>query len=117
MDQSKRDLDKAFDQLEHELPDRVSRGLEWLRSDRSGWVRIPVALLCIAAGLFSYLPVIGIEWLIIGLLLLAQDVPFLRGPVARFTLWLESLWCRLKRWWRRRSPRARAAHARKSRGC
>jgi hypothetical protein len=41
----------------------------------------------------------------VGLLLLAQDVPFLRGPVARFTLWLEAQWCRLKRWWRRRRAR------------
>ena len=55
--------------------------------------------------LFWYLPVIGIEWLVVGLLLLAQDVPFLRGPVARFTLWLEAQWCRLKRWWRRRRAR------------
>ena len=117
MDRSERDLNKALDQLEDELPDAVSRGLEWLRSDRSRWVRIPVALLCIAAGFFWFLPVIGLEWLVIGLLLLALDVPFLRGPVARLTLWLVAQWCRLKRWWRRRSPRARAAHARTRRGC
>ena len=61
MDQSQRDLDKAFDQLEEELTDRVSRALEWLRSDRSRWVRVPIALLCIVAGFFWYLPVIGIE--------------------------------------------------------
>jgi hypothetical protein len=105
MDRTQRDLNKAFDQLEAELPDGVSRALEWLRSPQSRWVRIPVALLCIAAGFFWYLPVIGIEWLVVGLLLLAQDVPFLRGPVARFTLWLEAQWCRLKRWWRRRRAR------------
>ena len=105
MDRTQRDLDKAFDQLEDELPDGVSRALEWLRSPKSRWVRIPVALLCIVASFFWYLPVIGIEFLPLGLLLLAQDVPFLRGPVARFTLWLEAQWCRLKRWWRRRRAR------------
>jgi hypothetical protein len=36
----------------------------------------------------------------IGLLLIAQDVPFLRGPVARLTLWLERKWAALRRWWK-----------------
>ena len=45
MDRAQRDLNKAFDQLEAELPDGVSRALGWLRSPQSRWVRIPVALL------------------------------------------------------------------------
>jgi hypothetical protein len=71
-------------------------------------VRLPLALLCIAASFFWFLPVLGLEFLPIGLLLLAIDVPFLRKPVARFTLWLEEKWMRLRARWR--------AHKRRSRG-
>jgi hypothetical protein len=45
--------------------------------------------------------VLGIEMLPIGLLLIAQDVSFLRRPVGRGTLWLEHKWLALRRRWRR----------------
>lgn len=48
----------------------------------------------------AFLPVIGIELLPLGLLLIAEDVPFLRGPAARLMLWLEDRWRALRRWWR-----------------
>jgi hypothetical protein len=44
------------------------------------------------------LPVLGVELIPIGLLLIAQDVPPLREPVARMTLWLERQWVRLRHW-------------------
>lgn len=50
----------------------------------------------------SFLPVLGFEFIPIGLLLIAQDVPFLRKPVGEFTLWLERKWVALRRWWRER---------------
>jgi hypothetical protein len=34
----------------------------------------------------------------LGALLLAQDVPFLKRPVARALMWLERQWIRWKRW-------------------
>jgi hypothetical protein len=46
------------------------------------------------------MPIIGIEWLPLGLLLLAQDLPFLRKPVGRLILFLISRWRRLLAWWR-----------------
>lgn len=101
-DEGQRKLDAAYDGLERELPDPVARALRWFRHPRSRWVRIPVGLFFIACSFFWFMPVVGIEFLPIGLLLIAQDVPFLREPVGRFTLWLEDQWMKLKRWWRRR---------------
>lgn len=96
-DRGKELLGEAFDRLEAQTPDRVTIILRWLRSPRSRWVRIPVGILCIIAGFFWFLPVIGLEFFPIGLLLIAQDVPFLRKPVARWMLWLEDRWVALSR--------------------
>ena len=95
-------LDLAFSQLQALLPRRAARSLAWLRSPRAVWVRIPAGLLCIAAAAFWFMPVIGIEWLPVGLLLLAEDVPLLRKPVGRFILFLLKQGRRLQVWWKRR---------------
>lgn len=95
-------LDLAFSQLEALLPMRAARGLAWLRSPRAVWVRIPVGLLCILASAFWFMPIVGIEWLPVGLLLLAEDVPFLRKPVGGFILFLLEQGRRLKVWWQAR---------------
>jgi hypothetical protein len=95
-------LDEAFDRLEAETPDRVTRMIRWLRGPHSRWVRIPIGILCILASFFWFLPVIGLEFFPIGLLLIAQDIPFLRKPVARWMLRLEDRWLELRAWWARR---------------
>ena len=46
-------------------------------------------MLLIIGGLLWFLPILGIEMLPIGLLLIAIDVPFLRGPAARMLGWIE----------------------------
>ena len=51
---------------------------------------------------FWFLPVVGIEWLPIGLLLIAEEVPFLRRPAARLMLWLAHKWDALRSWFSRR---------------
>ena len=99
-DEGRRVLDQAYDGLEQEVPDRVSRAIRWLRDPQSRWIRLPVGVLLIVSSVFWFLPVIGIEFLPIGLLLVAQDVPFLRKPVGRAMIWLEHQWLRLKRWWK-----------------
>lgn len=101
-----RELDRAFDELEQEVPDRVARAIQWLRSPASRWVRIPLGVLCIAGGFLWFLPVLGIELLPIGLLLIAQDVPFMKKPVGRSMLWLVNQWRALREWWRTRKQRA-----------
>jgi membrane-bound ClpP family serine protease len=98
-------LDRAFDELERESPDRLRRMLHWLRDPNSRWVRIPLGVLFIVAGFLWFLPVVGIEMLPIGLLLIAQDVPFLKRPVGKMMLWLERKWVDFRR--RRRSKHSK----------
>lgn len=101
-DEGRKKLDKAYDRLEHETPDRVSRAIRWLRNPESRWIRLPLGFLLIAGGIFGFLPVLGFEFIPIGLLLIAQDIPFLQEPVGRFTLWLEEKWVAAREWWRHR---------------
>lgn len=96
-DRGKELLDEAFDELERQMPDRVTKAIRWLRTPQSRWLRLPLGILCIVASFFWFLPVVGIEFLPIGLLLIAQDVPLLRGPAARLMLWLEDRWLALRR--------------------
>ena len=98
------DLARAYDVLERHVPGWMGRAIRWLRHPNARYVRIPIGLALIAGSLLAILPVFGIEMLPIGLLVLAQDVPFLRGPAARMMLWLEKqvfVWRRKLRRWRR----------------
>lgn len=97
-------LNRQLDRIEGQLPDRVSRSLRWLREPASRWIRIPVGILLIVAGIFSVLPILGLWMLPLGLLLLAQDLPFLRRPMRQALLWIERQWIRWKRSRRRRRP-------------
>lgn len=111
MDDARRELDRAYEGLEREVPDRVSRALRWLRDPKARKIRIPLGVLFLVGGLLWFLPVVGLELIPIGLLLIAQDVPFLRKPVARAMLWLEARWRALRQRWRRsgRRPSERPA--------
>ncbi|MBL0402595.1 hypothetical protein JKG68_01280 [Microvirga aerilata] len=96
MDNGKAILRRAFRQLEHEVPGRVARVLRSLRHPDSRWVRIPVGVLLVLGGIFSILPFLGIWMLPLGLLLIAYDVPVLRAPVGRFTIWGIRKWTALR---------------------
>ena len=89
-------LDEALNRLEKEAPDRIVRIIRWLRSPHSRWKRVPLGILCIIASFFWFLPIIGIEFVPIGMLLIAQDVPILRRPTAKLLLWLENRWLALR---------------------
>ena len=104
--QGQQKLDRAFDRLEAETPERTSRFIEWLRRPAARWVRIPLGIVLVVAGFFGFLPVLGFEFIPLGLLLLAIDVPFLREPIGKAVLWLEDKWDELKAWWHRRRQRA-----------
>ena len=107
-------LDEAFEKLQQETPDAVTRLIVRLRKPQARLVRIPLGLLFICAGFLWFLPALGLWCLPIGLLLLAQDVPFLRRPVGRMTLYLVERWVRFRKWWTRRRARAKAAKAAKT---
>ncbi|HZT27905.1 MAG TPA: hypothetical protein VFA57_19620 [Pseudolabrys sp.] len=80
----KDDLKRELDHLEEHLPEWGVRWLEKTRYPRAFWIRVPLAVLFLLAGVAGPLvPGLGI-WLILpGLALLAIDVPFLRGPMVK----------------------------------
>lgn len=102
-------LDQAFDELEELLPDWLLPTLRWMRSPKSRAVRIPIGILLILGSFLWFLPVLGVEMLPIGLLLIAQDVPFLRRPVGRLTLWMIDCYTRMQRAWRQWRARHRSS--------
>jgi hypothetical protein len=102
----KDELEQAFERLYELLPPRVSRALIWLHAPERRWVRIPLGALFIVASFFWFLPVVGLEFLPIGLLLIAQDVPFLRKPMGHLMLALLDGFDKLKRWWKERHVKA-----------
>jgi hypothetical protein len=95
-------LNRHFHRMEAQLPGWIARPIRWLRVPSSRWIRVPVGLCLIAGGLLSVLPVLGLWMLPLGLLLLAEDVPFLRRPMLRALLWVERRWLRWRRSRRRR---------------
>jgi hypothetical protein len=96
------DLDEAFDEIERALPDSSQKTIRWLRTPQARVVRIPLGLLLIAGSFLWFLPVLGLWFLPLGLLLIAQDVRLLRRPVGRMTLYLLDRWKRLRKYWAKR---------------
>jgi hypothetical protein len=94
--QGKLILRRAFKHLEQEVPERVARTMRRLRHPRAHWIRIPVGVLLILGGIFSILPFLGLWMLPLGLLLIAHDVPHLREPVGRATIWATRRWSKLR---------------------
>ena len=105
------ELDQAFDEIERLAPDRLSRMVAWVRKPEARIVRIPLGVLCILGSFLWFLPVLGLWFLPLGLLLVAQDLPFLRRPVGRMTLYLLDRWTRVHKWWTRRRARAKSRKA------
>jgi hypothetical protein len=91
------DLDRHFAWFEARLPTGPARFVGWLRKPQSRYARIPLAILLIVGSIFSFLPVLGLWMLPLGLLLFAQDVPFLQQPLARMLGWIERKWIERQR--------------------
>jgi len=95
---ARRRLDRQIEQIARALP-ALRRPLAVLRA--KGWwiIRAPMAILLILGGLLSFLPVLGIWMLPLGFLLLAIDLPMLRGPISAIMIRSRrriSLWRRRK---------------------
>lgn len=86
------ELDRHFAWFEGRLPAGPARFVNWLRKPSSRLVRIPLAGLLIVGGFLSFLPVFGLWMLPLGLLLFAQDVPWLQPPLIRMLAWVERRW-------------------------
>jgi hypothetical protein len=100
-------LDRAYDRLEEKLPGAVARFMDRMRRPAAKWVRIPLGILCVLASFLWFLPVLGIWMLPLGLVLLAQDLPFLRRPVGRGLLWTLDRWDAAAARWHRWRARPR----------
>ncbi|OAF01376.1 hypothetical protein AYJ54_28835 [Bradyrhizobium centrolobii] len=81
--------DPRLDKLVHRLPPRMGDTVSYLLQPSSRWVRIPSGALLVVGGVFSFLPVLGIWMLPLGLALLAEDVPPLRASRSKVLDWVE----------------------------
>ncbi len=95
-DEGRAILRRAFKRLEQEVPGKVAWTIRNLRHPHAHWIRIPTGILLVLGGIFSILPFLGIWMLPLGLLLIAYDVPVLRKPIGRFTLWGTKKWATLR---------------------
>lgn len=91
------ELDRHFAWFESKLSTRWARVVAWLRKPSSRYVRIPLAILLIIGGILSFLPVLGLWMLPLGLLLIAQDIPPLQKPLADMLGWIERKWMERQR--------------------
>jgi hypothetical protein len=82
-------VDPRLDKLVHRLPPRVGGTVSYLLKPSSRWVRIPSGALLVVGGVLSFLPVLGIWMLPLGLALLAEDVPALRASRSKVFDWIE----------------------------
>jgi len=101
-------LRRLFDRLQRQIP-AAANILRWLRRPGIAWVRIPLGLILVLGGIFSFLPVLGIWMLPLGLLLLAIDLPFLQGPVSGTILRVQRRWTLWRRERRQKKLEAEAA--------
>ena len=97
-DKSAQRFRRVFDWIDRKVPMPLARVFVALRTPGAMLIRIPLAIILVIGGIFSFLPVLGIWMLPLGLLLLAVDVPFLRGPLSALIL-------RFRRWWANRRKR------------
>lgn len=83
------DLDEQLDRLEGICPAFLGRTIHFLREPSLRWLRTTAGVLLFIGGCFWFLPILGLEMIPIGLMLIAIDVPALRGPVCRMIAWIE----------------------------
>ena len=83
------ELDEQLDRLERVCPTFLARIIHFLREPKRRLLRLSVGGLLIIGGCFFFLPILGLEMIPIGLLLIAIDVPVLRRPVAHMVAWIE----------------------------
>ena len=98
----KAELNRYFEMINRRVPTKVSQSIRWLRKPSSFAARLAVGLLLILGGIFSFLPVLGIWMLPLGLLLIAQDVPFLQKPLVNVLAWMEKKWDLIRLKWQNR---------------
>ena len=95
-------LNRYFEMINRRVPKRMAQSIEWLRKPSSFAVRLMVAILLVLGGIFSFLPILGLWMLPLGLLLISQDLPFLQKPLVTALAWMEKKWNLLKLRWQKK---------------
>ena len=72
------------------LLDTLDRFEAW-NTRQSPFLRIPVGALLCLGGLLSILPILGLWMLPLGLLVLSEDIPWLKDKREHFEAWLRKL--------------------------
>jgi hypothetical protein len=85
-------FDRLLERLQAKLPSRLARVMSWLLGPSGMFVRLPLGVLCIVGGIFSFLPLLGIWMLPLGILLIAVDVPPVRRRVVQVWPKIEARW-------------------------
>ena len=108
--QHQKKFDRMLARLQAKLPGRLARAMAWLVSPSAMLLRLPLAILFIIGGIFSFLPVLGVWMLPLGVLLIAVDVALVRRWVVKSWPWVESRWRLRSRRKRQRWRRGDGAH-------
>ena len=81
--------DWRLERLIDRLPQRAGSTIRFVRRPSARWLRIPTGLLLILGGVLSFLPILGLWMLPLGLALLADDFRLLRSLRSRTLDWVE----------------------------
>lgn len=81
--------DRRIEALVGRLPPRIGGTVNYLLKPSNRWVRIPSGAMLVAGGVLSFLPLLGVWMLPLGLALLAEDVPALRSSRSKALDWIE----------------------------
>lgn len=87
--QAVNDYEAQMQALIRKLPGWMQRALIWLRKPERKWVRIPAGILFMLGGCMAFLPVLGVWMVPVGILLLAEDIPFFRRLMEKALNWIQ----------------------------
>jgi 4-alpha-glucanotransferase len=85
-------LDRIVERYAEKMPCWMARFVLWVRRPSLRVPRLVAGVLLILGGIVGFLPILGFWMVPLGLLLLAQDVTFLRRPVVNAIYWAERKW-------------------------
>ena len=85
------DFDEEAQKLQARLPRWAGAVFRW-SIESSPLIRWPIAIIFVFGGFLGFLPILGFWMAPLGLILIAEDLPFLRPPLARLFAWILRKW-------------------------
>ncbi|MGV3551372.1 hypothetical protein [Rhizobium sp.] len=86
------ELDRILDRYQAKMPGWMARFVARIRRPELRVRRIIAGVILVLCGFVGFLPILGFWMVPLGLILLAQDIPFLRRPVVGAIEWCERKW-------------------------